>query len=64
MPVFSYEALGDNASAVRGLVVAATPREARDSLRAQGLTVEAVSAANRGCRNRCRPAFPRSPPSR
>jgi len=43
MPVFAYKALSTNASAVSGLIVADTPRDARDSLRAKGLTVEKVS---------------------
>jgi type II secretory pathway component PulF len=43
MPVFAYKAIEENASAVRGLVVADTPRDARDTLRARGLTVENVS---------------------
>jgi type II secretory pathway component PulF len=43
MPVFAYKAIEANAAAVRGLVVADTPRDARDTLRARGLTVENVS---------------------
>jgi len=42
MAVFAYKAVGGDASAVAGLIVADTPREARDSLRARGLTVEEV----------------------
>src|SRR5579864_281599 len=48
MPVFAYKALEENASAVRGLIVADTPRDARDSLRARGLTVENVSLRRNG----------------
>src|SRR5258705_73079 len=40
MAVFTYKAVSGDASAVSGLIVAETPREARDSLRARGLTVE------------------------
>src|SRR5665213_1422775 len=43
MPVFAYKAVAANASSVSGLIVADTPRDARDSLRAKGLTVEQVS---------------------
>jgi type II secretory pathway component PulF len=43
MAVFTYKAVGANASAVTGLIVADTPREARDSLRAQGLVVHEVA---------------------
>jgi len=42
MAVFAYKAVGGDASAVAGLIVADTPREARDSLRARGLTVQEV----------------------
>src|SRR5258706_15766399 len=40
MAVFTYKAFSGDASAVSGLIVAETPREARDSLRARGLTGE------------------------
>ena len=43
MAVFTYKAVGANASAITGLIVADTPREARDSLRAQGLVVHEVT---------------------
>ena len=42
MAVFAYKALAANAAAVSGMIVADTPREARDSLRARGLTVQEV----------------------
>jgi type II secretory pathway component PulF len=44
MAVFTYKAVSANASAVCGLIVADTPRDARDSLRARGLTVQEVAA--------------------
>src|SRR3954471_21200324 len=43
MAVFAYKALSTDASAVSGLIVADTPRDARDSLRARGLTVQEVA---------------------
>src|SRR6185437_9008872 len=43
MPVFAYKAVAGNASSVAGLIVADTPRDARDSLRARGLTVHEVA---------------------
>jgi type II secretory pathway component PulF len=46
MPVFAYKAVAANTSAVAGLIVADTPRDARDSLRARGLTVQEVSPRN------------------
>jgi len=42
MAVFSYKAFASDASTVSGLIVADTPRDARDSLRAGGLTVQEV----------------------
>ncbi len=42
MAVFSYTALKDDAAMVSGVIVADTPRQARDSLRAQGLTIQQV----------------------
>ena len=42
MAVYAYRALSPTASAVSGMIVADTPRQARDSLRAQGLTVQDV----------------------
>jgi type II secretory pathway component PulF len=42
MAVFTYKAVGADALAITGLIVADTPREARDSLRAQGLVVHEV----------------------
>ena len=44
MAVFAYKAL-DRAAAVRGTVVADTPRAARDVLRGRGLTIQAVELA-------------------
>src|SRR3954452_23073678 len=43
MAVFAYKAVAGDASAVSGLIVADTPRDARDTLRARGLTVEEVA---------------------
>lgn len=49
MGVFTYKAVASNASVVSGMIVADTPRDARDSLRGQGLTVhEVVPHADRG----------------
>ena len=45
MAVFAYKAIGPDTAAVSGMIVADTPRDARDSLRARGLTVHEVSAA-------------------
>lgn len=42
MAVFTYKAIASDASLVSGRVIADTPRDARDSLRAQGLTVHEV----------------------
>lgn len=42
MAVFAYKAVSSNASAVSGMIVADTPRDARDSLRAQGMSVQEV----------------------
>src|SRR4051794_19746451 len=44
MAVFAYKAFDAGAGAVSGMIVADTPREARDSLRARGLTVQEVAA--------------------
>ena len=43
MGVFAYKALAADASVVDGMIVADTPRDARDSLRARGLTVQEVA---------------------
>src|SRR5687768_13020511 len=43
MGVFAYKALAADASVVDGMIVADTPRDARDSLRARGLTVQQVA---------------------
>ena len=43
MAVFAYKALGPGAAAVSGVIVADTPRDARDSLRAKGLAVREVA---------------------
>jgi type II secretory pathway component PulF len=43
MAVFAYKALAADASVVDGMIVADTPRDARDSLRARGLTVQEVA---------------------
>lgn len=49
MAVFAYTAVSSEDSPVSGMIVADTPREARDSLRAQGLTVQEVRPhADRG----------------
>ena len=42
MAVFAYRAIDATSSRVRGVLTADTPRQARDSLRARGLTVEQV----------------------
>lgn len=42
MPVYTYKALSSESSPVSGTIVAHTPREARDSLRQKGLTIEEV----------------------
>ena len=54
MAVFAYKAFDPAAGAVSGMVVADTPRDARDSLRARGLTVQEVapSRASFGGRRR------------
>jgi type II secretory pathway component PulF len=46
MAVFAYKALGPDAAAVSGMIVADTPRDARDSLRSRGLTVHEVTAGS------------------
>ncbi|MDB5323584.1 MAG: hypothetical protein JWN40_5215 [Phycisphaerales bacterium] len=48
MAVFAYKAVAGDASAVSGLIVADTPRDARDTLRARGLTVEEVAPREGG----------------
>ena len=48
MAVFAYKAVAGDASAVTGLIVADTPRDARDTLRARGLTVEEVAPRDSG----------------
>lgn len=52
MAVFTYKALEADASPVRGVVVADTPRAARDLLRDRGLTVEDLSASSTTRRGR------------
>jgi len=42
MPVFAYRAIDATAAAVTGEVAADTPRQARDRLRALGLTIELI----------------------
>jgi type II secretory pathway component PulF len=46
MAVFAYKAIGPDAAAVNGMIVADTPRDARDSLRSRGLTVHEVRAGS------------------
>jgi type II secretory pathway component PulF len=57
--VFAYQAMNSAANDVRGTIMADSPREARDKLRAQGLVVETVvpqaDAAKRQFRLRARP---------
>ena len=48
MAVFAYNAVGPDAAPVSGMIVADTPREARDALRARGLTVQDVRARAAG----------------
>jgi type II secretory pathway component PulF len=48
MPVYSYKAFDTGAQAVAGSVIADTPRQARDELRAKGLSVAEVSPARGG----------------
>lgn len=43
MAVFAFKALDANLSTVRGTIVADTPRQARESLRARGLTIQAIA---------------------
>src|SRR3954471_5143064 len=43
MAVFAYRAVGRDAAAVSGMIVAESPRAARDTLRARGLTVHEVT---------------------
>jgi general secretion pathway protein F len=50
MAVFAYKAISADAAAVSGMVVADTPRAARDSLRAKGLTVHEVVAESERAR--------------
>jgi type II secretory pathway component PulF len=44
MAVFAYRAVGADAAAVSGMIVADSPRAARDTLRSRGLTVHEVTA--------------------
>jgi type II secretory pathway component PulF len=44
MAVFAYRAVGADAAAVNGMIVADSPRAARDTLRSRGLTVHEVTA--------------------
>src|SRR5688500_12064250 len=44
MAVFAYKATDLTCSAVSGTIVADTPRQARDLLREQGLTIQEVEA--------------------
>lgn len=48
MAVFNYKAQDADASIVRGTLVADTPRQVRDQLRAKGLTVQEVRPTTRG----------------
>ena len=48
MAVFAYKAIDARYSTVRGTIAADTPRQARDLLRAQGLTVEQVEGQQAG----------------
>lgn len=52
MAVFAYKALDASAARIRGVLTADTPRQARDTLRSRGLTVEQIvpRAANRSAR--------------
>jgi type II secretory pathway component PulF len=43
MAVFAFRALDANLATVRGTIVADTPRQARESLRARGLTIQAIA---------------------
>jgi general secretion pathway protein F len=43
MPLFAYKASSPTAALLRGVVVADTPRAARDQLRSQGLSIEHLS---------------------
>lgn len=48
MAVFTYKALQDDSSEVTGAIVADTPRQARDQLRARGLTVQGLATVRSG----------------
>ena len=48
MGIFAYKAIGPDAAAVSGVIVADSPRAARDSLRSRGLTVHDVAAGTPG----------------
>jgi type II secretory pathway component PulF len=48
--VFTYKAFSADADSVSGMIIADTPRDARDSLRARGLTVQEV-VPRRGARS-------------
>lgn len=45
MPVYSYRAFVNSATPLAGTIIADTPRQARDTLRGRGLTVEEVAPA-------------------
>src|SRR5687768_2588449 len=47
MPLFSYQALTPDATSVSGTIVAETPRQARDALRTQGLSVNRMEPRRR-----------------
>lgn len=44
MAIFAYKAMGQGTLAVSGVITADTPRQARDLLRAQGLTVQRIAS--------------------
>src|SRR5277367_7077980 len=43
MAVFAYTATDDGRSATRGILIADTPRQARDVLRSRGLTIQRLA---------------------
>lgn len=51
MAVFAYKATDPAAARVRGVLVADSPRQARDALRARGLTIHEVVAQSGGAGN-------------
>lgn len=64
MAVFAYKAIGPDAAAVSGVIVADSPRAARDSLRSRGLTVHDVApgtSSRTGKHSRFRSASRSSP---